>query len=216
MSVDRLLEFSASYNSGYVSISLSVATWIAITILGILIAILVFKFKYLIHFGTVKLKKIVLDLPGGKAEFEVERNHRNLEISHKILIELITRKAAIPIEEDKDVVIEVYDSWYSLFCTTREEIKQISGEILRHPKSEALVDMATDVLNTGLRPHLTEYQSRFRRWYILELEKPENENLSPQEIQKKFPDYDELISSIKEVNTLLIQYANELKKFIYS
>ena len=137
------------------------------------------------------------------------------KFAHKIFVELITRKAAIPIEEDKDVITEVYDSWYALFGITRDEIKLIRGEFLKHPTSKILVEMATKVLNEGLRPHLTEYQARFRRWYGLEIEKEENKDKSPQEIQRKFPDYDELVSSIKEVNQLLIQYANELRKFIY-
>ena len=87
--------------------------------------------------------------------------------------------------------------------------------MLDKPKSEKLVEMATDVLNKGLRPHLTKYQGRFRRWYNSELENSINQALSPQDIQKKFPDYDGLILSMKEVNLLLSQYAGQLKKFIY-
>mgnify|MGYP000600314324 CR=1 FL=1 len=213
---NRIVDFSAFYNSECITVSLSMSTWLAIVIFVALITLAIIKYRRFLHYNKVALRKIVLNLPGGRAEFEVERNHHNLEIAHKILIELITRKAAIPIEEDKDVITEVYDSWYALFCTTRDEIKLISGELLKHPKSKALVEMATDVLNKGLRPHLTEYQARFRRWYGVELEKEENIGLSPQKVQRKFSDYDELIASIEQVNELLIQYANELKKFIYS
>ena len=213
---NHLIQFSTLYESGHLTVSLSMAVYLVLIILIALIAYLIYAYRNFFSYRKVKLKTIKLKLLGSEAEFVVESNHSNLEIANKILVELITRKAAIPIEEDKDVITEVYDSWYQLFCTTREEIKSINGEHLRHPNSEALVEMATDVLNKGLRPHLTEFQARFRRWYGLEILKEENQNLSPQEIQKKFSDYDELINSMKDVNQILVQYANELKAFIYS
>jgi len=216
MQGDQLFQFSASHIPGYMTMSLSIAVWVLLVILIFLIAILVIKYHHFFSYRKIELKKIKLNLPGGAVEFQVESNHSNLEIANKILVELITRKAAIPIEEDKDVITEVYDSWHELFRTTRDEIKAINGEHLRHPNSEALIEMVTDLLNKALRPHLTEYQARFRRWYELEILKEENKNLSPQEIQKKFSDYDELIISMKNVNRLLIEYANELKSFIYS
>ena len=37
--------------------------------------------------------------------------------------------------------------------------------------------------------------------------------MSPQEIQKKYKDYEKLIKSVEEVNKNLILYADELKKF---
>jgi len=75
--------------------------------------------------------------------------------------------------------------------------------------------MVTRVLNEGLRPHLTRFQGKFRKWYAKELDKDENTELSPQEIQAKYPEFKELIKSMKEVNILLRTYAEELNKFIY-
>lgn len=196
-------------------LSLTLSSALLITILIVLIFIFFIRKWYNKRGTNLLLKQLTLKVGGQELTFEVERNYLNLEIAHKIYIELITRKAAIPIEEDKDIIEEVYNSWYSLFNTTRDEIKSIKGELLDKPKSEKLVEMATDVLNKGLRPHLTKYQGRFRRWYNSELENSINQALSPQDIQKKFPDYDGLILSMKEVNLLLSQYAGQLKKFIY-
>lgn len=197
------------------TLALTLSSTLLITILiGLILIFLIRKWCSKGKTDLV-LKKLTLKVGGQQLTFEVERNYLNLEIAHKIYIELITRKAAIPIEEDKDIIEEVYNSWYSLFNTTRDEIKSIKGELLDNPKSEKLVEMATDVLNKGLRPHLTKYQGRFRRWYKAELEGQSNQSLSPQDIQKKFSDYDDLISSMKEVNSLLSQYADQLKKFIY-
>lgn len=196
-------------------LSLTLSSSLLITILIVLIFIFLIRKRHNKGKTDLVLKKLTLKVGGQQLTFEVERNYLNLEIAHKIYIELITRKAAIPIEENKDIIEEVYNSWYSLFNTTRNEIKSIKGELLDNPKSEKLVEMATDVLNKGLRPHLTKYQGRFRRWYKAELESQSNQSLSPQDIQKKFSDYDDLISSMKEVNSLLSQYADQLKEFIY-
>lgn len=151
-----------------------------------------------------------------KGKYKIERNYENLEIAHRIYTELITRKAAIPIEPEKDVIKEVYDSWYVLFKTTREEIKSLSGKSLINDYSDDLVKMATNILNEGLRPHLTTYQAKFRKWDAEESNNNANKGKSPQEIQQSYPEFEELIKSMIQVNELLIQYANELKKFITS
>jgi len=64
-------------------------------------------------------------------------------------------------------------------------------------------------------PHLTEYQAAFRKWYDESLKKQENENLSPQKIQRKYENYDNLVCSMKDVNQLLIEYAEKLKIIAY-
>lgn len=148
-----------------------------------------------------------------KVKFKVQRNDANLFIANRIYIELITRKAAIPIDEENDVIEEVYNSWYKLFGIIRDEIKTVPGSYLKsHDPTIALIGLTTKILNDGLRPHLTEHQARFRKWY--ELEKKNNEKTSPQELQKRYPEYDDLIESMKQVNQTLIQYSNELNKLI--
>lgn len=148
-----------------------------------------------------------------KVSFKVQRNDDNLFIANRIYIELTTRKAAIPIDEENDVIEEVYDSWYKLFGIIRDEIKTLPGRYLKsHDSTIALIGLTMKILNEGLRPHLTEHQAKFRKWYGQEKDK--NENISPQELQRRYPDYDNLIASMKQVNQTLIQYSNELNKLI--
>ena len=117
--------------------------------------------------------ELTLGFGNSSIKYNVERNYENLEIAHRIYIELITRKAAMPIDTENDVIKEIYDSWYSLFLITRTEIKNLSGGTLQNYKNaEELIIMATDILNKGLRPHLTQYQAKFRKWYTEELENP--------------------------------------------
>lgn len=164
-----------------------------------------------VSFETIKFDK------GISGEFKIYRNYKNIEIAHKIYIELITRKAAIPIDEENDVIVEVYNSWYELFKVTRDEIKTMDGKFLSKDKSKEIMSLATEVLNQGLRPHLTTYQAKFRKWYNEELQK-ENENKTyntPQQIQQKCEYYNELINDIKRVNNILIEYKDNLHLIIY-
>jgi hypothetical protein len=162
---------------------------------------------------NIKPVKIKYSLGGAEVEYEITRNYQNIEIAHSIYIELITRKAAIEIEEDKDVIVDIYNSWYSLFKTTRNELKSISGELIKdNNTSIELVELLTDILNKGLRPHLTKYQAEFKKWYNDQLEK--DNSLSPQKIQENYKDFVPLMHSMKEVNTNLIEYSKQLKKII--
>ncbi|NPE28643.1 hypothetical protein HNV12_11870 [Methanococcoides sp. SA1] len=179
-------------------------------------AVIVAYIIYLKKKNNINFELVKFDFDGKiiKATYNVERNYENLELAHKIYIELITRKAAIPINPEEDVIVEVYDSWYVLFKTTREEIKNISGKSILDKRYESLIEMSTDILNKGLRPHLTTYQAKYRKWYSEELDHSENMGKSPQKIQQEYSEYDDLIESMKQVNELLIQYAKNLKQFI--
>ena len=167
-------------------------------------------------FGHFKVYEMELEFSGApKAKFKVQRSVENLYVANRIYIELTTRKAAIRVDEQNDVIDEIYDSWYKLFNIIRDEIKMVPGQYLKdHDPTEALIGVTLRILNDALRPHLTKYQARFRKWYRKELGSKENENLSPQEIQRKYPEYKELVESMLEVNDTLIQYSNELHKLI--
>jgi hypothetical protein len=150
-----------------------------------------------------------------KVKFKVERNDENLYIANRIHIELTTRKAAIPIDESNDVIEEVYDSWCKLFGIIREEIKSVPGKYLKdHDPTSALIGLTRKILNDAMRPHLTEHQAKFRKWLSSAKEEPTNKTLTPQELQKKYPDFANLVSSMKLVNLTLSDYAEELDKLI--
>jgi len=158
--------------------------------------------------------ELVFDAKLLKCTYRIQRNYENVEVAYNIYTELITRKAALPIDPDKDVIKEIYDSWYALFKITREELKSLSGKSLLASDSKELVKMVTEILNAGLRPHMTTYQAKFRKWYDEELENSENIGKSPQEIQKNYHEYDDLIESMQEVNNLLCDYSKQLYKFV--
>lgn len=182
--------------------------WV-IVFASLLVIVVIFIFKRM-HISS---HKITIKLLGFEYTASIEKSNQNIFIANRIYVELITRKAAIEIDVENDVIVEVYDSWYTLFGIVRDEIKNVSGNNLRCGESNALIKLTIKILNEGLRPHLTQYQAKFRRWYDGQL--PYNTCQSPQDIQKQYSEYKELIASMKKTNTLLIIFVEELRKFIY-
>jgi hypothetical protein len=207
-----LIDFQVNLNEP--SIYIQSSWWLlGIIILIILIGYILWYRKVRGNFLIHEMSVDISSKP--KVSFKVKRSSENLYIANRIYLELITRKAVLPFEEDNDVIIEIYNSWYTLFTTIRNEIKNVSGDYLKsHDTTDALIGLTVNILNDGLRPHLTMYQAKFRKWYSNESEKSENNLLSPQEIQQKHPNYEELIKDLRNVNQILIGYSEELKKLI--
>ena len=128
------------------------------------------------------------------------------QIAYKIWVELSTRKIGIPVDIEKDVIVEVYNSWYQFFGITRELIKEIPASKLKRLETRNIVQLSIDILNLGVRPHLTTWQARFRHWYDVELTKTSTNELTPQEIQKEFPNYASLTDDLLAINNQLIEY----------
>lgn len=188
--------------------------WIIIAVIVTLLLVIYLINRFVLKgYNWHEMEVEISDSP--KIKFKVERNYENLYIANRIYIELTTRKAAIPIDENNDSIEEIYDSWYKLFGIIRDEIKTVPGKYLKdHDPTKALIGLTRKILNEGLRPHLTVHQARFRSWIENEKEKDENKKLSPQELQKKYPDFENLVTSMKAVNLILTNYANELDKLI--
>lgn len=187
---------------------IQISIWLVVFVIGIvLVYILVIKKIY--RYNLVKLDIKLGNV--GSAEFRP--NKTDLQIAHKIWTELITRKAAIPIDKENDIIEEIYDSWYALFQKVREFISEIPAELIRKNKStKEIIRIATQTLNEGLRPHLTMWQARFRTWSSSKKDKMMD--MTPQEFQKEYPQYKDLIDDLMKVNEQLMQYAQELKKII--
>jgi len=187
---------------------ISISSWLIVAIIFIL-AIYVIWIRRRMRFGLVKVDIKLGNV--GSVEFRPNKN--DLQIAHRIWTELVTRKAAIPIDKENDVIEEIYDSWYAMFQKVREFIGDIPADLIRHNKStKEIVRIATQTLNDGLRPHLTKWQARFRTWSTSKKDKLMD--MTPQDFQKDYPEYKYLIEDLMFVNEQLIQYAQELKKII--
>jgi hypothetical protein len=138
-------------------------------------------------------------------------------LAHQAWVEITTRRAVLPFDDENDVVVEIYNSWYELFRALRDLAKNVPVRkgLRKNTDAAKLVEALTGALNVGLRPHLTKWQARFRRWYEVEQGRAENAELSPQEVQRLFPEYEEMIADLKQVNQGLLTFAEALRKIAH-
>lgn len=202
---------NSSWSIVDVSLSLSDLT-LEISVNLLLIALVfgfvlvVFKIYYK-HATTVEME---FDIPHvGKVK--IAPDYKDRQLAHQMWVEFTTRKAGLTFEEQHDVIEEVYNSWYELFRITRNHIKDIQAHRISHNTStRELVRVSIAILNDGMRPHLTKWQARFRAWYGGQAEARKTQ--SPQDVQREFPQYGELVSDLKKVNTWLVEYTEMLRK----
>jgi hypothetical protein len=146
----------------------------------------------------------------GDQKITLRANDLDRTVAYRIWVELSTRKIGLEIDLDDDVIEEIYDSWYQFFSVTRDLIKDVPVSKIRRDSTRKIIHLSIDVLNVGLRPHLTRWQARFRRWYAYQLQKDSEAALHPQEIQKQFPAYAELVKDMLAVNKRLIAYREKM------
>lgn len=181
-------------------------------VLGLILVFVVAKGINLFRIKNFEIDEAEFGL--GNQKIKLKPNSTDMQIAYKIWVELSTRKIGLPVDFKNDVITEVYDSWYSFFAVTRELIKEVPVSKFRRKETEAIIQLSIEVLNSGIRPHLTLWQARFRRWYENEIDKDGNREMSPQEIQKKFVEYNRLIADLRIVNQRLIQYRKKLHELI--
>lgn len=148
---------------------------------------------------------------GAIGKIKIKPNFDDAQIAHKAWVELATRKAGLPFDEENDVIIEVYNSWNELFKEIRALTKQIpSSQLRERTDTQELVRLLVNALNLGLRPHLTKWQAKFRRWYEIELTKQGEK--SPQEIQRAYSEYNILVVDLKIVSNDLVRYSELIRR----
>jgi hypothetical protein len=212
----RISILSDSLNIQFIRPSLIIGVHTAILISLSVVIVLILIYYFFLRNGYLKKYAVIpVKVEFGKdvkVECLIQRNEENIYIAHRIYIELVTRKAAIDLDTDHDILIEVYNSWYTIFGAIRDEIKSIPGSYLIDYKltTSELTKLTIEILNNGLRPHLTKYQGEFRKWFANAIEDPKNKLLTPQQIQRQYPLYNELIQDMRNVNAVLKEYANQL------
>lgn len=148
----------------------------------------------------------------GLGHVDISPDDQVAKIAHNAWVELSSRKAAIEFDPDNDVIVEVYNSWYDLFRALRELAKSVpAAEIQANGDAAVLTEVLLRALNEGLRPHLTKWQARFRRWYEVALREDKYATLTPQEVQRQFPQYDDLVADLRSVSAGVIEFAEQLR-----
>jgi hypothetical protein len=166
---------------------------------------------------SIGIKSFELDeavFGSGNQKIKIRPNRIDQQIVYKIWVELSTRKIGLPIDLNNDVIVELYNSWFSFFSVIRELIKDVPVQKFKRKDTERIVRLSIEILNEGIRPHLTCWHAKFRRWYENELKKDGNIDKHPQDIQKEFPLYNELVNDLILVNERLINYKEKMYQLI--
>ena len=190
--------------------------WIFYSILIIVVIILIFRaFRNKLFFHkNIEIDSAEIGIQGQK--IKIKPNYTNVDIAYKIWVELNTRKIGLEIDFEKDVIIEIYKSWYQFFGITRELIKGLPATKLRNDKStKELIELSTKILNEGLRPHLTSWQAKFHKWYETEALRESNKDLTPQQVQQKYDEYKVLKNDMSRINNNLISYKDNVYKLAF-
>lgn len=174
----------------------------------VLIAVIAFAVLLFKRRRGYGVRSISISLPFGLGSITYETTQEDRIVAWKLYTQLRTRKAALIFDKKHDVIADVYDSLYEIFPTTRDLLTNLPlSEIERDP---SIADLVFRVQNDGIRPHLTKWQAHFRKWWDVAVENPEYKDLSPQEIQRKYPKYQDLVCELETMNLELNKYAEEL------
>ena len=196
------------------SIQVHVGIWFLIILLiGLLIIWFIRRRLDYRTYASFEINEAEIGIGDQKISFRP--NYEDLQIAFRLWCELKTRKIGLPIDEQNDVIIQVYGSWYDFFQITREHIKAIPvSKLRRHESTQQLVRISIQILNDELRPHLTKWQARFRQWYEASM-REHGDKTTPQELQRTYPQYEALIEEMKEVNNKMVAYAKVLEQLVY-
>ena len=182
-----------------------------IFVLGIAILLsLILRFSIrMFYHRSIFIDEVTLGI--GSTSVKLTYDRTDQAIAYKLWVEMSTRKIGIPFHMEDDVIVEVYNSWYEFFRVSRDLLKSLPESKLA--TSTELISLTERVLNDGLRPHLTHWQARFRKWYDQESDR--HPDLSPQTLQRRFSEYSELVEDLVATNQCMIAYKELMKDIAF-
>jgi hypothetical protein len=155
-----------------------------------------------------RLDSLTLSIPFGLGSITYKTTPAERILAWKLYVQLTTRKAALPFDDGHDLIVEVYESLFDLFSTTRDLILELPSD--QFQVRDGLASLMLRVQKDGVRPHLTRWQADFRWWWERATNSRRNRGRSPQEIQRQYPRYSELVSDLQRTNVELSKFADEL------
>ena len=214
---DSTALLSLSWDSIAWTINLSVSFWLIVAAVILLVLLILWR----LWAGGFTFRSFEIDqaeIGVGKGKLRFKPNLTDRQVAYAIWVELSTRKIGLPIDFEDDVIAEIYDSWHSFFAVTRDLIKTVPVTRVKRASTQAIIKLSVEVLNEGLRPHLTKWQARFRSWYERQIKRyddtADETGPDPQQIQARFPQYDELKTDMERVNKALIRYRKKMHELV--
>lgn len=204
---------SLGYNRADQKMQFDVNVWAGAVLLLIALLLALWRARAWRHYKSLEIDEAEIGIGPGKVKLRPNLTDR--QVAYQIWVELSTRKIGLPIDLDHDVIAEVYDSWHTFFGVTRDLIKSVPVSRVADPSTRKIINLSIEVLNEGLRPHLTRWQARFRNWFGQQQPQAGVIGDEPQKIQKIFPEYAALETDLLAVNKRLMAYRKAMHSLVY-
>jgi hypothetical protein len=153
----------------------------------------------------VKATKFTVGLPFNLGQLEFENDEEQQKAAWALYVELSTRIAVQPLQEDEGYLREALTSLYNIFGITREILRNAGPEIARG--SQSLGAIAIDVLNKGLRPFLVKWHPLLKSY---EERKPASQ--STFDYERAWDQSKEFRKELNQVREQMIIYVDALAK----
>ena len=108
----NLFTFTLTTEGG---LRIEVAWWLTVLLVAIGVIMLVRRKQLFGKASYLEVNEAEIGIGSGKVKLKA--NLDDLQIGFKFWTELTTRKIGLPIDEEHDVIVEVYNSWYEFFVS---------------------------------------------------------------------------------------------------
>jgi hypothetical protein len=163
---------------------------------------------WLIFTRRARAQSMSINIPFGLGSATFDLTPKDRVAAWKLHVQLVTRKAALPFDREHDVIADVLSSLFDLFQVARELLLEMPPSDSSDQRGVA--GLMVRVLNDGIRPTLTHWQADYRRWWEARLAEHENVSRSPQQIQREYPQYSQLVDELTRMNMELSKFSDEL------
>lgn len=151
--------------------------------------------------------KLTVNLPFGIGSLELEADETERRAAWALYVQLVTRVAVQPLDEEHGLLREALNSLYALFEITRDVLITAGPDVGASPDSVGGIAIA--VLNRGLRPFLSKWHPQLQSW-----EKDRPSHFTPQQHEQGWPHAVTMRNELEQVRQGLEQYAHALAKIV--
>lgn len=154
---------------------------------------------------AVRAREISVNLPFGIGGVKFVADETQQRAAWSLYVELETRVALQPLDDDHGLLREALNSLYTIFQITRTILKDAGPEVADGEHS--LGPLAIRILNEGLRPFLSEWHPQLKA----------HEDLKPSDVsqldhERNWESHQDMREALKALQKGLRVYADMLAK----
>jgi len=148
-----------------------------------------------------------------EADYELDVDKNDIKVAWNIYCELQTRVGIVSFKEEEDIISICFESWYDLFKVVRNNLKDLNVPLKKAKVEETtknLDEILFSLLNNHIRPFLRKWHYKFDSYWNENFAKDKN----PIEVQKRYPNYKELIKDIELLEKKLKEILDALELIV--